>query len=115
MKIVDNLLFASRNLRKDQTPWENIVWYYLRKKRFQGFRFRRQFVIGHYIVDFCCFKKKLIIELDGGHHNDKDNQEYDIERTKFLNSQGFKVIRFWNNEVEVNINGVLETILKHLE
>ncbi|MEO8065849.1 MAG: DUF559 domain-containing protein [Candidatus Doudnabacteria bacterium] len=115
MKITDNLLSSSRELRKGQTPWENKLWYYLRAKRFKGFRFRRQFVIGYYIVDFCCFEKKLVIELDGGQHNEDENRQNDHERTEFLKSQGFKVIRFWNNELDENLEGVLETIFNNLE
>ncbi len=114
MKISNNLLLSSRRLRRDQTPWENKLWYYLRAKRFKKFRFRRQFVIGHYIVDFCCFGKKLIIELDGGQHNEQTNRLNDNERTEFLKSQGFKVIRFWNNNLDENIEGILEKILENL-
>ncbi len=115
MKINENLLLASKKLRKDQTPWETKLWYYLRRKQFKGFRFRRQFVIGYYIADFCCFEKKLIIELDGGQHNEKANQINDAERTKILGTQGYKVLRFWNNEIDNNLDGVLETILKNLK
>ena len=71
-------------------------------------------MIGHYIVDFCCFEKKLVIELDGGQHNEKYNKLNDTERTRILESQGFKVLRFWNNEVDDNFDGVLETILNNL-
>lgn len=115
MKLTENLLSNSRKLRKEQTPWENKLWYYLRRKQFQGLRFRRQFVIGYYIADFCCFEKKLIIELDGGQHNEKENQLNDTERTKVLEAQGYKVLRFWNNEIDNSIDGVLETILKNLK
>ena len=114
MKISDNLLLASRKLRREQTPWEDKLWYYLREKRFYGLRFRRQFVIGHYIVDFCCFTKKLIIELDGGQHEEETNRQNDAERTAVLEAQGFRVIRFWNNEVDENIEGVLENIINNL-
>jgi very-short-patch-repair endonuclease len=115
MKLTESLLLSSRNLRKNQTPWENKIWYYLRRKQFQGYRFRRQFVIGYYIVDFCCFEKKLIVELDGGLHNEKENQLNDLERTKVLEAQGYKVLRFWNNEIDNNLEGVLETILNNLK
>jgi very-short-patch-repair endonuclease len=115
MKLIKNLILASRSLRKNQTPWEHKLWFYLRGKRFEGFRFRRQFVIGYYIVDFCCFDKKLVIELDGGQHNEEQNKLSDTERTEFLQSQGFKVIRFWNNEVDENIEAVLMTILENLK
>jgi very-short-patch-repair endonuclease len=114
MKISENLLLASRKLRKEPTPWENKLWYYLRAKRFKSFKFRRQFVIAGYIVDFCCHEKKLIIELDGGQHNEKYNRLNDAERTKILNSLDFRVLRFWNNEIDENIEGVLDTIYKEL-
>ncbi len=115
MKLTENLLLTSRNLRKNQTPWENKLWYNLRAKRFKGHRFRRQFVIGGYIVDLCCFEKKLIIELDGSQHNEKENKINDLERTKILEAQGFKVLRFWNNDIDNNLDGVLEVILNLLE
>ncbi|OGE87973.1 MAG: hypothetical protein A3J07_02205 [Candidatus Doudnabacteria bacterium RIFCSPLOWO2_02_FULL_49_13] len=115
MKLLENLILGSRSLRKNQTPWENKLWYNLRAKRFKGYRFRRQFVIGYYIVDFCCFEKKLIIELDGGQHNEEQTQLNDKERTEFLKSQGFKVIRFWNNDIQKNLPEVLETILDNLK
>ena len=110
MKISENLLLASKKLRKEQTPWENKLWYYLRAKRFKNFKFRRQLVIAGYIADFCCFDKKLVIELDGGQHNEKENQLNDLERTKILEAQGFQVMRFWNNEIDDNLDGVLDTI-----
>ena len=114
MKISDNLLLASRKLRREQTPWEDKLWYSLREKRFYGLRFRRQFVIGHYIVDFCCFQKKLVVELDGSHHDEQINRQNDAERTAILEAQGYRMIRFWNNEVDENIEGVLETIINNL-
>ena len=74
----------------------------------QGVHFRRQHVIGKYIADFCVPRKKIIIELDGGQH--LDQEEYDAERTKFLESKGYRVIRFWNDEVMNDIDGVLRVI-----
>ena len=71
-------------------------------------------MVGYYIVDFCCFERKLIIELDGGQHNQKTNIINDTERTKVLEAEGFKILRFWNNGIDENIDGVLETILNNL-
>ncbi len=78
-----------------------------------GFKFRRQHPIGHYIVDFICFEKKLIIEVDGGQH--ADNILYDEARTKYLEEKNFTVLRFWNNEVTLNTTEVLNIILNRLE
>lgn len=110
MKLNENLKIASRTLRKNQTPWEHKLWYHLRRKQFLGYRFRRQFVIDHYIADFCCYEKRLIIELDGGQHNEKANLANDIERAKILGALGFRVLRFWNTDLDHNLEGVLETI-----
>ncbi len=76
-----------------------------------GLKFKRQFPIGTYVVDFVCEEKKLIIELDGGQHNEPDNIELDKARTEFLESKGFKVIRFWNNDINLNIRGVYEFLM----
>jgi very-short-patch-repair endonuclease len=81
----------------------------LRKKQLSSLRFRRQVPIGPFIVDFICFEKRLVIEVDGGQHG--ENKEYDEKRTIRLEDQGFRVIRFWNNEVMNNINGVATFIL----
>jgi very-short-patch-repair endonuclease len=100
----------SRQLRRIQTKEEHELWQLLRSRRLEGIKFRRQYVIGTFIVDFVSLKKKLIIEIDGRQHNKKTNKIYDISRTKFLESEGFKVLRFWNKEVLNNIEGVLEKI-----
>lgn len=102
----------ARRLRKELTPAERKLWAALRGNRL-GVSFRRQHAIGPYIVDFCCIKKRLIVEVDGGQH--LDQAEYDAERTNFLSSQGYRVIRFWNNEVMKNIEGVLRAILVALD
>jgi len=78
----------------------------------EGFKFRRQFPIGRYIADFACPEKKLIVEVDGGQHSEQIN--YDDERTVWLQSQGFRVLRFWNNEVQMNLDGVKEIIYNAL-
>jgi very-short-patch-repair endonuclease len=109
-----NLSNKARLLRKNQTDVEQLLWKQLRNRRFYNYKFRRQYPIEPYIVDFACLELKLIIELDGGQHaNQKD---YDDQRSLFLEKQGFKVIRFWNNDVIQNTDGVLEVIrLKALE
>jgi very-short-patch-repair endonuclease len=102
----------SRTLRKNQTPWEAKLWYHLRAGRFFGLKFKRQVPIGNYIVDISCFEKKLIIEADGGHHDLQKSQ--DEVRDKFLLSKGYKILRFWNNEIDDNFEGVLETIRREV-
>lgn len=96
------------------TKQERLLWQFLRKKNINGLKFRRQYPIGKYIVDFICNEKRLIIEIDGGQHNENQNIVYDQERTKYLETKGFKVIRFWNLDIENNIEGVYQEILKHL-
>ena len=102
-----------KELRKNITPEELVLWYQLRNNRFYGYNFKRQHSAGNFIVDFYCPLKKLAIELDGSQH--LDNIEYDKERTNFLESLGIKVIRFWNNEVNKNLHGVLLKIKEELE
>ena len=103
----------SRDLRKNLTDAEQKLWQKLRSKQIQGNKFRRQFVLGNYIVDFICLDKRLIIEVDGGQH--MDNVDYDSQRDEWLKNQNFKVIRFWNNQVLSEIDSVLEVIVKNLE
>ena len=81
-----------KDLRINQTKPEDILWYYLRNRNFKKFKFRRQHILLEYIVDFVCLEKKIIIELDGGHHSEQ--KAYDSLRTKKLTENGFKVIRF---------------------
>lgn len=95
-------------LRREPTPAERKLWAYLRGDKLKGVNFRRQHAFGNYIVDFVSVKKKLVIELDGSHH--LEHEEYDIERTRYLELQGYKVIRFWNNDVMNDIEGVLRAI-----
>jgi very-short-patch-repair endonuclease len=100
-----NLTNFARNNRKESTKAEKIIWNLIRNKK-MGIAFRRQHQIGKYIVDFISLEKKLIIEIDGGQHNEERNINYDEERTMFLNSNGFKVLRFWNNDILENLEGV---------
>ena len=106
-------LHRAGELRKETTPAEKKLWAYLRQLRSDGIRFRRQHAIGPFITDFCSPKSKLIIELDGSQH--LEQEEYDSERTEYLASQGYKVIRFWNNDVMNNIEKVMQAIHRTLE
>ena len=108
-------LQRSRELRQSQTDAEGLLWYYLKNKQFGGYKFRRQQSIGKYIVDFICLEKKLIIELDGGHHNEAQNVKYDAVRDKFLREIGFRVLRFGNDEIFKNCDEVLNFVLNELD
>lgn len=102
----------ARSLRSNMTDVERKLWMALKGKQIAGYRFRRQHAIGVYIADFACVERKLVIELDGGQHQ---NQEaYDKDRSRYLNQQGWQVVRFWNNEVLENLDGVLEVIMEKL-
>lgn len=104
-----SLNFA-KHLRTGQTDCENILWQYLRGKRLNNIKFRRQVPIGKYVVDFVNLGKKLVIELDGSQHI--DNLEYDKERTEYLTQNGYKVIRFFDNDITGNIENVLNSIIE---
>jgi len=103
----------ARELRKNMTEVERFLWRQLRLRQFGGHKFRRQQPIGKYIVDFVCLEKKLIVELDGGHH--LEQVAYDLERDAWLEKQGFFILRFWDNEVVKEIESVKEVIMKALE
>ena len=106
-------VFANaKELRRDLTPAEIKLKTRLRAHRMAGVHFRLQHAIGSYIVDFCAPRRKLIIELDGSQH--LDLEAYDAERTTFLESKGYKVLRFWNNDVLNNIDSVLNVIWDEL-
>ena len=98
----------AKELRKESTPAEHKLWSRIRNDQL-GVSFRRQHAIGNYIPDFCSPKAKLIIELDGSQH--QDQHEYDEKRTKYFESIGYKVIRFWNNDVMNDIENVIRAIL----
>lgn len=110
---MSNLVILAKNLRKSSTDAERCLWKYIRNKNFLGLKFRRQVPIGKYIVDFACFKNKINIELDGGQHNEDTAIKNDKVRTKWLESQGFKVLRFWNSDVLKNTAGVWDEIGRH--
>jgi very-short-patch-repair endonuclease len=103
---------GARSLRTRQTDTEQRLWTRLRDRRLLGFKFRRQHPIGRYIADFCCAEAKLVIELDGGQH--ANDRVRDAERTAMLKRDGYRVIRFWDNDVFQNLEGVLERIVEAL-
>lgn len=103
----------SRDLRKHATEAERKLWRYLCRRQLEGYKFRRQHPMGgRYIADFVCLERKLIIELDGSQH--MEQSRYDGRRDMFLNNEGFRVLRFWNNDVTANIEGVVAEISRHL-
>jgi very-short-patch-repair endonuclease len=112
---MESSISKAKVLRLNETEPEQILWSWLRKKQLGGYKFRRQEPIGKYIVDFVCFDKRLIIEVDGGQHNEPRIIENDEKRTEWFESQGFKMLRFWNNEVKENIEGVMIKIADALE
>jgi very-short-patch-repair endonuclease len=106
----DNFTKIAKDLRKRATEAERLLWKHLRSRQVEGFKFRRQEPIGNYIVDFVSFEKRLVIEIDGGQHALRIEKDRDNKRDEFLKAQGFKVLRFWNNDVLGNMDGVLEVI-----
>jgi very-short-patch-repair endonuclease len=109
---VDAVLHA-RDMRRNSTDAERKLWSHLRDRQLRDCKFRRQCLIAPFIVDFCCHEHKLIIELDGSQHF--DDQNYDQERSRALALKGYRVLRFWNNEVLVGIEGVLAEVMTALE
>ena len=109
-----NNLNNAKSMRSNMTDAEAKMWYYLRAKRFFALKFKRQVLIGNYIADFVCETKKIIIEIDGGQHNENDNIVQDKQRSFYLENNGYKVLRFWNNDVLNNIEGVLEVIRREV-
>lgn len=101
-----------RALRREETEAEKILWSHLRNKRLSGYRFVRQYSVGPYILDFYCPDVRLAVELDGGQHMAKDAEEYDRQRTGFLQAHDVRVIRFWNNDTLNNREAVLARILE---
>jgi very-short-patch-repair endonuclease len=99
-----------RRLRAESTEEERRLWRYLRAKRFGGFKFRRQHRIGPYFADLCCIERRLIVEIDGGHHAEREEERRDAARTGYLREQGYQVVRFWNEQVNRETNEVLDAI-----
>ena len=105
----------AKELRKGQTEAEKILWFKLRNRQLDGTKFRRQHPIGNYIVDFVCLEKNLIIEIDGGQHNKEQSKEKDKQRTLWLEKEGYQIMRFWNNDILQNVDGVLINIKEFLK
>ena len=102
----------ARGLRLGMTDAEQVLWYRLRNRQLDGCKFRRQHEIDRYVADLVCVERMLIVELDGGQH--LDQQDYDEARTRHLQSKGYRVLRFWNNDVLTNIERVLEVLVEAL-
>src|SRR3954470_8784445 len=102
-----------RELRRETTPAERRLWSRLRGRRLSGFKFKRQEWVGPFIADFYCWEARLIVEVDGTQHADDD--DYDRARSAYLKREGFRVVRFWNNQVTDEMEGVLAAILVILE
>ncbi|MCK4402707.1 MAG: endonuclease domain-containing protein [Dehalococcoidia bacterium] len=100
----------ARKLRQGQTDAEKALWGRLKNNQLEGVKFRRQQPLGSYIVDFVSFERKIIIEVDGGQHNEREVEKRDEERTTWLKGRGYQVLRLWNNDVLTNMEGVLEKI-----
>jgi very-short-patch-repair endonuclease len=105
---------AAKKLRANTTPHERMLWRALKELPMEGSHFRRQAPIGPYVVDFFCPAKRLIIELDGGHHNEDATAVHDLERQRWLENEGYRVIRFWNSEIRADLTAVMERIYVEL-
>ncbi|MGE3984539.1 MAG: endonuclease domain-containing protein [Dehalococcoidia bacterium] len=101
-----------RELRQEATLAENLLWRHLRRKQFEGLKFRRQHQLGPYIVDFYSSAARLVIEVDGGQHYEPEVEQYDRERTAYFEQRGLRVLRFTNLEVTSKLDGVVEAILE---
>ena len=112
--LLEALLTHARELRKNATDAENLFWQLLRRNQILGFGFRRQHPVGSYILDFYCHQAKLAIELDGGQHAEEAQRAHDDKRSDWLKAQGITVLRFWNNEVLTNTEGVLQSLFDWL-
>lgn len=103
----------ARGLRLGMTDAEQALWYRLRNRQLDGCKFRRQHGIDRYVVDFVCTERMLVVELDGSQHLEQQ-QDYDQARTRYLQAKGYRVLRFWNNDVLTNIESVLEVLMEAL-
>jgi very-short-patch-repair endonuclease len=102
----------ARALRRNMTDAERRLWTTLRSRRLRNYKFRRQHPIGGFILDFACIEHRLVVDADGGQHADSD---HDARRTTWLEGEGWRIIRFWNNDILDNIEGVQDTILRALD
>jgi len=98
-------------LRRNMTDAEKRIWYHVRDRRLGGFKFKRQWSLGPYVADFCCIERRLVVEIDGGQHS----PEKDARRTAELSAMGYRVVRYWNNDVLGNLDGVLMSLLAELQ
>ena len=113
--LAPELLRRCRELRRETTDAEKLLWNLLRDRQLEGAKFRRQHPFGPYILDFYCHEAKLAVELDGGQHDEEKQVLHDADRSRFLEREGIRVLRFWNNDVFMNTEGVLECILSALD
>jgi very-short-patch-repair endonuclease len=102
----------ARALRQTMTDAERKLWYALRDRRFANFKFRRQVPLGPFIADFVCFEERLVVEVDGGQHADS---QYDQRRDRWFAANNFRVLRFWNNDVFANVQGVMAALAEALK
>ena len=109
------LLAKCRELRRNETDAERLLWRLVRNRQLCGVKFRRQHPVGRYVVDFYCHEARLAVELDGGQHAEEDQMQRDCARTAYLDDRGVQVLRFWNGDVLKNPAGVLESIAEVLE
>lgn len=107
-------MVLARELRKNQTNAENLLWSKLRSHQMEGYKFKRQVPFGDYILDFYCRKAQLAVEVDGGQHAEQGVSSIDEIRTKYLNEKGIKVLRFWNHEVLQSLDAVVDEIMRKL-
>jgi very-short-patch-repair endonuclease len=110
---MDGPTARARRLRKHQTDAERSFWFAVRDRRFRGYKFRRQVWLGAFIADFVCVERRLVIEIDGGQH--ALARGYDAQRTAELQQLGYRVVRYWNNDVLSNLDGVLSNLVEKLE
>ena len=109
-----NLKEHRRTLRRRQTEAERILWQRLRNRQLEGLKFFRQYSVGSFILDFYCPIERLAIEVDGGQHMQDAGTSHDKQRTEYLNKQKIKVLRFWNNEITKNIEGVIGRVVSEI-
>ncbi|MGA7790378.1 MAG: endonuclease domain-containing protein [Xanthobacteraceae bacterium] len=109
-KLSDIARLRARRLRHNATDAEKRLWHRLRKLDLDGSHFRRQVPIGPYIADFGCMAVRLLIEVDGSQHSEEWNKSHDEVRTRWLEKEGNRVLRFWNNDIISNMDGVMEAI-----
>jgi very-short-patch-repair endonuclease len=106
----DTARLRARRLRRNTTDAEKLLWNRLRRLDLKGSHFRRQIPVGPYIADFGCMAARLLIEVDGSQHGEDQNKAYDDVRTRWLEKEGYRVIRFWNDDITRNMEGVMQTI-----